>query len=265
MNYKIWGMVLISSVCTLNLTAMDATEQEASCCSYAGLSEWFYESYFSDNFKIVSDNQFYRSRTLTAERLKHYITENPGIRTVVNLRNRQENAKWWQDEERVCREQGIVLINIQTDSDKHIKREVFEQLIHIFREEPKPILIHDKGGVARTGEIAALWLITQWNLEEINGIIANMIQVRESLLETFGARTDMALEQLSLWHLHIDWLNPKRAFIRNAGSVFTEMVTDRFMQKISNADPLLQAEFLAAFLDRVYALEDKSPEDKKND
>lgn len=113
---------------------------------------------FFDNFHTVQKNALYRCKQLPAYRLKKYVQRN-NIKTVINLRGKNKDKKWWQEEKKLTQELGLHYHNIAMNSRRLSKREELIELLYLYKMAPKPILIHCKSGIDRTGEAAALWVL----------------------------------------------------------------------------------------------------------
>ncbi len=109
------------------------------------------------NFHVVKEDKVYRSGQLTALQLEEYVGAY-GIRSVLNLRGKNESADWWQEEVSVCRNLGLYHYDLPLSSKREPTQEEIIQLLNILREAPKPLLIHCEGGADRTGFASALYL-----------------------------------------------------------------------------------------------------------
>lgn len=118
---------------------------------------------FLDNFHTVEKNKLYRSGQLSSKRLKHYIAKY-GIKTVINLRGKHPELAWWQNEHNITRQCGAVLHNVSMNSRYLPSKKKLITLVNLYKEAPKPILIHCLSGADRTGEAAALWVLQQQKL-----------------------------------------------------------------------------------------------------
>ena len=113
---------------------------------------------FFDNFHTVQKDALYRCKQLPAYRLKKYVKKN-NIKTIINLRGKNKDKKWWQEEKQLTQELGLNYHNIPMNSRRLSKRNELVELLYLYKIAPKPILIHCLGGIDRTGEAAALWVL----------------------------------------------------------------------------------------------------------
>lgn len=110
------------------------------------------------NFGVVRKKQLYRSAQLPADVLDHYM-KYFNIKTVINLRGQHPEEAWWRDEKAVVERNGGTLFNISLNADRLTSKSKLLKLLEIYDTAPRPILIHCLGGVDRTGEAAALWVL----------------------------------------------------------------------------------------------------------
>jgi protein tyrosine phosphatase (PTP) superfamily phosphohydrolase (DUF442 family) len=118
--------------------------------------------YLVDNFHTVERGALYRSRQLGPKKLTQYVKKY-GIRTIVNLRGRNEFSSWWKKELSMADSLGVMFFNISMNSRVLTSKEDLIKLFTLYENAPKPILIHCFGGADRTGEAAALWVLDQQN------------------------------------------------------------------------------------------------------
>lgn len=149
----------------------------------------FKDGLYCDNFCIVEKGVFYRSAQLSAETLDGYIKQY-GIKTVINLRGVQEKESWWQEENAVALHNKVLLFNISTSAGTLTSKEKLCEILEVFDHAPRPMLVHCRAGVDRTGEISALWVLDQ--MKKSN---------------------EEALEQLSIWHRHNRLMYPAKDFL----------------------------------------------------
>jgi protein tyrosine/serine phosphatase len=110
------------------------------------------------NFHTVHEGHLYRAMQLD-EKEFNYAIKKHGIRTIISLRGTGDGKKWWEGEKRAAAENGVELHAIRMSADRLPHREDLIRLLDLYRDAPRPILIHCKAGADRTGEAAAMYAI----------------------------------------------------------------------------------------------------------
>lgn len=146
-------------------------------------------SLLSDNFHIVDPGNLYRSKQLSSKRLASYIKKY-GIKTIINLRGEHAQKKWWRKELAISEKHNVLLYNIPMTAKKLTEKEKLQELLSIYKNAPRPILIHCQGGADRTGEAAAIWKLEHQN-----------------------ASKQEALKQLQRCYGHNKWSYPAKRFL----------------------------------------------------
>lgn len=113
-----------------------------------------------DNFFAVQEGHLYRCRQLSGQRFAHYI-DRFGIKTIINLRGVESRPTWWQEEITVSRQKNVNHYDIHMDAKVMTPKSKLLELLYIYDNAPRPILIHCKSGADRTGEAAAIWVLDQ--------------------------------------------------------------------------------------------------------
>jgi hypothetical protein len=246
----ILSLMVFSGVC-----AMDSTpsgKDQASSGNKAkkgvldGVKEAVKRSYLCDNFAQVCEKRLYKSGVLTAERLAYYI-DTYSIKMVINLRNCQPEVKWWQDMSFICKQKETQLVDLETSCNEPVKKEIFERLIKIFKTTSDPILIVDKGGVVRSGEIAALWLLINWDEQTIKKLL------EKAIIDAFNTRTQNALGQLSVLNGYfLDCCYGKKTAVKNVGTCIAEKLAHDFVSQLDLKDPFKNSDFVMSILAESY-------------
>jgi len=113
-----------------------------------------------DNFYEIEKDTFYRSKQLYHKRLNYYLKRFK-IKTVINLRGINSDKKWWQKEREVIEKNNAKMYNIAMSARRFPTEEEIDQLLFLYKNSEKPILIHCYAGADRTGEAAAIWVLSQ--------------------------------------------------------------------------------------------------------
>lgn len=109
------------------------------------------------NFHTVSPGRVYRSGQLTEKQLTEY-TKQYGIRSVLNLRGKNEQSEWWKKEIAVSGRLGLKHYDIELSSRRKPEDKTVQELVAVLEEAPKPLLIHCFGGADRSGLVSAIYL-----------------------------------------------------------------------------------------------------------
>jgi undecaprenyl-diphosphatase len=149
----------------------------------------FKEGIYQDNFYAVQEGALYRSGQLSGDALDTYI-KLYGIKTIINLRGKHPDQQWWVDEKASADRNNVVLLDIATSADTLTSKKSIRAILDAFDHAPRPLLVHCRAGVDRTGEVAALWAMDQQ-----------------------GKSNAQALDELSLWHRHSRMLHPAKDFL----------------------------------------------------
>ena len=119
------------------------------------------------NFGVISNGLVYRSAQLDAEQLAFYIKKY-AIKSILNLRGRHDSSEWYRNEIQIAQSYGVEHYDYPIAVQREADEEDIERIVEIIQKASKPILIHCKSGVDRTGLVAALYLykIEQKSAEE---------------------------------------------------------------------------------------------------
>jgi len=85
--------------------------------------------------------------------------EKRGIAAVINLRGRNDDLSWWQNETKAAAKAGAAHFDAMLDSRKLPTRPMLTDLIAAFDAAPRPFLLKCSGGQDRTSFAAGLYLI----------------------------------------------------------------------------------------------------------
>lgn len=122
-------------------------------------------AYANGNLHTVVEGELYRSATLQPGRLREVI-QNRGIRTIVNLRGRNEASSWYREEARVAGETDVKLIDLPWSASRELTDAQVAAFFEVLADAPRPILIHCRSGADRTGLAAALYLAAIKKVDE---------------------------------------------------------------------------------------------------
>ncbi|NWF98117.1 MAG: dual specificity protein phosphatase family protein [Nitrospirae bacterium] len=111
-----------------------------------------------DNFHAITHGQAYRSAQLNKDELEYYIKKY-NIRSIINLRGEHPDEDWYIDEKLVSLKNNLQFYSLRLSSSREPDYEDINKLISIFKEAPRPVLIHCKAGADRSGLAAAIWKV----------------------------------------------------------------------------------------------------------
>lgn len=84
-----------------------------ACAAYLGVQ------HVRGNFHEVEPGQLYRSGQLNADQIRDY-AKLYGIRAIVNLRGKNEKAKWYRDETAVSEALGVTHIDFKMSATREL-------------------------------------------------------------------------------------------------------------------------------------------------
>ncbi len=109
-----------------------------------------------DNFHTVQEGACYRSAQPSPSDLERYVREYH-IRSVINLRGAAPGRKWYDREVGAAGELDLEHYDIRMPVKTVPTAETVDRLLRIYREAPRPILIHCRRGADRSGLAGGIW------------------------------------------------------------------------------------------------------------
>jgi protein tyrosine phosphatase (PTP) superfamily phosphohydrolase (DUF442 family) len=110
-----------------------------------------------ENFRTVIPGLIYRSGQLSDSTLRARISA-CHLRSVINLRGKNADARWWRHEAKICAARGVHHYDFSTDSICPPNPDELAELIPLLTSCEKPVLIHCQSGIDRTGVVSAICL-----------------------------------------------------------------------------------------------------------
>ena len=122
------------------------------------------------NFHAVKDEVMYRSAQPTGRDLRG-VAKEYGIRSIINLRGASPGKEWYDEELSISQELGLELVDIRMSAARLPHRDDLLRLLDAFKNLPRPILIHCRGGADRTGEAVAMFALDhlKWSKRKAAG------------------------------------------------------------------------------------------------
>jgi protein tyrosine phosphatase (PTP) superfamily phosphohydrolase (DUF442 family) len=111
-----------------------------------------------ENFHAVIPDAIYRSGQLSPSSLQQHI-ERYQIRSVINLRGKNANQPWYQEECAMAAHCGARHYDMPTDSSYPPLAEELREWIRVLQSCEKPVLIHCQSGIDRTGLVAVVGIL----------------------------------------------------------------------------------------------------------
>jgi undecaprenyl-diphosphatase len=99
----------------------------------------------------------FRAPQMNASKLEAQI-DTYHLKTILNLRGLCD-ADWYDDEAAVCKKKGVELRDVKIDPLRLPRPNQLQAVVECFDSAPKPVLIHCRNGVDRTGFAAVLNLV----------------------------------------------------------------------------------------------------------
>ncbi len=137
------------------------------------------------NIHVVEPGQLVRSAQLSKSGFARVIRKD-GIKSIVNLRGAHPGAGWYDNEVAVSDSLGVTHYDYGISAEHVVTPKQIDDILHLLRTAPKPVLIHCQGGADRSGLVAALYEA-----------------------EIAGKNADVADQQLSLRYGHFPYLTSR--------------------------------------------------------
>ncbi|MEI9477129.1 MAG: dual specificity protein phosphatase family protein [Deltaproteobacteria bacterium] len=110
------------------------------------------------NFHPITRGEAYRSALLDRDELEHYIKKYE-IKSIVNLLGDHPNEPWYREEIEVSADHNLEHYDLTLPVTHEPTEEEARELVEIFKNAPRPVLIHCKAGADRSGLAAAMWKV----------------------------------------------------------------------------------------------------------
>jgi protein tyrosine phosphatase (PTP) superfamily phosphohydrolase (DUF442 family) len=149
----------------------------------ASLAWVFRAPLFRNNLHAVIPGEVYRSAQPSPEELRQLVAT-LGLRSVVSVRGGHAGKEWFAVEQRVLDAMGVELHSVRLSAHRWPSRSQLEELTRILETAPRPLLLHCRRGVDRSGLVSA------------------MVQLLA------GRAPERALDEYGLRHAHVDLFAP---------------------------------------------------------
>lgn len=114
------------------------------------------------NIHTVIHNQIYRSATPSKEALD-YMVRQYHIRSVINLRGKHKRQQWYREETQAAQNNGIAMYNLSLPTKHYPDHQSLLKLVNLYETIEKPVLVHCKYGIDRSGLASAIAVLMSDN------------------------------------------------------------------------------------------------------
>ena len=152
----------------------------------------------SHNFHTVIPDQVYRSAQPSPGWLRSF-AKSAGIRTVINLRGTCYPQEWYIEQAQTLQEIGVSLEDICLSAGRLPAQHELRQLVLALENSERPLLMHCRHGVDRTGLAACMVLLLE---QEIS-----IDEARWQLSPRYGHLATSRMKMLGrFFDMYADWL-----------------------------------------------------------
>jgi protein tyrosine/serine phosphatase len=124
---------------------------------FLGLSYFLYMKE-QGNFHSITVGEAYRSAILDRDELEHYIQKHE-IKSIINLLGSHPDEPWYREEIEVSAEKNVEHYDLSLPLTREPTGDEVRNLVEVFKNAPRPVLIHCKAGADRSGLAAAMWKV----------------------------------------------------------------------------------------------------------
>lgn len=155
-----------------------------------------YYLFIDNRFYPVVEGRIYRSAQLSGDDLLKYIREKD-IKTILNLRSGKESTHWYKKEKEITLNNNIQFYNVGIHPRRLPRLDKLMRILDILLIAQRPLLIHCRRGVDRTGLVSAIAL----SIEEDPPlhVIKKQFSLRYGVLPFFKSVGPLVFEQYEMW------------------------------------------------------------------
>lgn len=110
------------------------------------------------NFHPITAGEAYRSAQMDNDELAYYIKKYK-IRSILNLRGKNPDETWYKDELKVSARNNVTHYDLALSATNEPGPKDIRDLMNVFSNAPRPLLLHCKAGADRSGLAAAIWKV----------------------------------------------------------------------------------------------------------
>jgi protein tyrosine phosphatase (PTP) superfamily phosphohydrolase (DUF442 family) len=123
--------------------------------TFVGLVYFLYNRYYPSQVYPVIEGKFYRSGQLSAKLLEKAIT-GKGLKTIVNLRGKFNDARWYVHETELANKYHVKMYDIGLSPNDLPQYRKLLAIIDAINTAERPVLFHCNKGADRSGLVSAL-------------------------------------------------------------------------------------------------------------
>jgi len=163
----------------------------------------FYYFYVYGNFHAVIDGRIYRSAQLSENKLKKIISEKK-LKTIINLRGKNEGKNWYTKEKKIAEDSGIQYYSFRFVAHSLPNCTQLDALIETLEVAPRPLLLHCKGGADRTGMAGAIALAIEKD--------SSLLELKQQFSLLYGVIPFTGSTGPLLFSQYENWLNKNGSY-----------------------------------------------------
>jgi protein tyrosine phosphatase (PTP) superfamily phosphohydrolase (DUF442 family) len=153
---------------------------------------------FAGNLQDVVPGAVYRSAQPQA---LAPLVDRLSLRSILNLRGPKPARAWYGAEEREARELGISLYSIRLSGRRLPSRQDLRRIVALLDTAPRPLLIHCRNGVDRSGLVSAIAVLLAGG---------DLAAARDEFAVRFGYVGAVSRSDLADWiDLYAQWLSER--------------------------------------------------------
>jgi protein tyrosine/serine phosphatase len=156
---------------------------------------YFY--FFLDNrFYTVVEGRIYRSAQLSDDDLEKYIREKD-IKTILNLAGGRDDKDWYKKQKEIAQTYNVQLHDVGISANELPEIDRIISIVNILEHTDRPILIHCRKGVDRTGLVSAIALAMEKDpsLDEVK----KQFSLRYGVIPVYRSVGPYFFEQYEKW------------------------------------------------------------------
>ena len=120
------------------------------CCVFSFLL-------FNNSFHEVVDGRIFRSAQFSGAKLEKYIRKHK-LKTIINLRGKNKGKEWYETEKEIAANNHVELYDLRFEALTLPPVLLLDSIVETLQSAKRPLLIHCRSGVDRTGLVSALAL-----------------------------------------------------------------------------------------------------------